>query len=599
VFKHSLKTRVLLVVAAMVCCLLTLVPAAHAQTCSIAGNWNGNWSGVSYNGYPGSGSISATFSQTTSTTFSGMVTVKNETIPVTGNELASPPLGFDIFPAGPGTAGDTITVTSGAFSPNCSVLTGTFVINKGVSPFEQLGTGTFSMTNQVLVTLLDPIPALISPCTSTPCLFDLTPDLSALGSQGNVIMGTSADGAAKVVIKISGLAQNQAIALNLINDQENLSTSPADDGGLGLPGATSFTANSLTLTAQPVGNTYMAFAVYSPPTDFARPTGADDVLVNRPLTLQTIDSAGHPLSSALLTLFRPPVLFVHGVWSSGATWSEFQTNMQADLPGLFTCEADYGGTSGDSVAINTKIVLPEALKCLTKFKSTFTISAGQLDFIVHSMGGLVSNNMPQFPGFFFGSTSYGLGYIHKLITIDTPYFGSPFALYLGMASQSCKNLFAYVHQPVAGAVTDLTPGSALLNRLMQGLPTGYWKFAISGQLSPTQVTSASNAIDFLAKSISACASIFNTPQTAPPNFNFSFYFETAGDPYAGANDMIVAVRSQLGLLQNYSHMISGFAHLSLTMIPAGYPGVLDAVSPNADYSVGLLNDSVSSGVFLH
>jgi len=77
----------------------------------------------------------------------------------------------------------------------------------------------------------------------------------------------------------------------------------------------------------------MAFAIYRAPIDFARPDNAtqttcngttnfDDLLVCRPVEIQVQDTAGNT-ASAVLTVVRPPVAFIHGLWDSVLTWLNF------------------------------------------------------------------------------------------------------------------------------------------------------------------------------------------------------------------------------------------------------------------------------------
>lgn len=50
----------------------------------------------------------------------------------------------------------------------------------------------------------------------------------------------------------------------------------------------------------------------------------------------------------------------------------------------------------------------------------------QADVVAHSMGGDIARVMPTVTGF-ANQTNYGLGPVHKLITIGTPHQGSPLA----------------------------------------------------------------------------------------------------------------------------------------------------------------------------
>jgi pimeloyl-ACP methyl ester carboxylesterase len=523
-----------------------------------------------------------------------------------------------------GTSLNTCTTTfsqvNGNTSPPCVLvpLNGSPAVFKSItrpavtsvsgSPFLFIGWGmpyTATLTTDIiggsegpLITLLDPIPSLVS---GNP--YALSTDPNVLGNQGTVIQATAADGVAKVVIRISGLTPSQTITLDLLNDQGTLAD-VGQNGGLGDPGNTTFTQNSLNLSAQPVGSNYMAFAVYSPPADFARPSvQADNSLVSRLVTVQIQDSHGNQLTSSNIQILRPPVLFIHGIWSDQSTWNEFDARMKTLLPNLFTCRVDYSASNGASVDFNTPPALERTMSCLRDFKTMEHASAGQLDFIVHSMGGLISNNMPKFsPSAFQSIESYSQGYIHKLITVDTPYYGSQFAMNLSQSSVWCKAEFNLLHHKVNGAVTDLVPGSNVLTRI-NPLSSLYYKHAISGELTTPQSVAASVIVDLAAFTVfGVCHSLFVTDLTRPPFFSFDNYFGGSTDPFGGANDLIVAKTSQLGPLQAFSDSAVGVAHIHLAIpwIPLTlYVGALDKASRNPDLAVTLLNTPVSNGRFLH
>jgi len=582
--------------------LLATLPG-HAQDCSMAGQWQGSWNGVTGLGAATSGSISANFTQS-GTAFSGSLTLDGHVIPnISGTNSGAISTSFS-SPANPD--GPTVSAT-GTFNSTCNVLEGNYT-QTGSTPSSS-ASGKYTITTQTAVTLLDPIPTLAS---GTGASFVLDANPSDMSTAGTPVKGVAADGVASLIIRIANLAPSDSqVTINVINDQGVPSTDVTQDGGLAQTGGSgSYTATnsklsaSLTVDTQQEGGSNMAFAVYVPPIDYARLIFTSDYgSPSRQVTLQVLDSDGNQLvtPNTTITIFRPPVFLVHGVWSNGGTWNQFVAGLNGQFNGLQTCVADYGPSNGGSVSYNTQVVLPEALKCLTDFKKSQNAAAAQLDFVVHSMGGLISNNMPQFPGDFAGVTTYGAGYIHKLITIDTPYFGSPLAQYLGASNATCKAFMTNAGFVVGGAITDLTPNSAFLTGLYP-LPSLYYKHAISGQLSALQVDKADLYVTAIL-GLTPCTSVLIPPGQGPPTFSLTNYFGAATDPtYMGASDMIVSVLSQLGPLQNYSNSIVGYAHLSLLppFLPsAGFPGVLQQASPNPDMTGTLLNDQVSNPAFLH
>ena len=139
--------------------------------------------------------------------------------------------------------------------------------------------------------------------------------------------------------------------------------------------------------------------------------------------------------------------------------------------------------------------------------------------------------------------TYSEGFIHKLITIDTPYGGSPFAARLSNSSAACKLLFQLANKNVDGAVSDRLAHSG-----PSGAP-GYYKHAIAGALFELDSAVASAAVNNVfgqpLASLLPCYSVF-TP--SPPAFSLDTYFGGANDINSGANDLIVGETSRLGPL---------------------------------------------------
>jgi len=477
-----------------------------------------------------------------------------------------------------------------------------------LTAFEVLGGGT--------VTLVDPVPALL--VGSRPTTPTLTTDPNVLGNQGTVIQGAAADGVAQAVVRISNLSQGQKIDVSILDENGNAAPTNGEDGTLSpiTVGDTPDGKGGINAGAQSVGSQFMTFAAYIPPADFARVNNYQDLsIVSRTVTLQVQDSNQNVLASTPIQIVRPPVLYIHGLWSSESTWDDFDARVQELLPNLFTCGVDYSSLNhaGASVTASTLFVLPQVSSCLTDFKTEIKVAAAQFDFIAHSMGGLISNNMAANPGLsqmFRLQQTYGKGYIHKLITVDTPYYGSQFAAGLQNATPACKLIFNKMGTPIAGAVNDLVPGSPLLNSLVP-LAASITKYAISGELNGTQSLEASAGTDLIVVAatltqpltLGECYSVFVTPLTAPPLFTFDNYFGGSGDVYGGANDLIVSKTSQLGPFPTaFSHSTIGVAHLNITIpyIQLNlFTGALDTASGNSNLAITLLNYSIASGPFLH
>jgi len=481
----------------------------------------------------------------------------------------------------------------------------------------------FTITPLVIaVATLDPAPSLFVPSTST-----ITSDPSVLSSAGNPVTAIAADGVAQVVIRLSVNNPSFQPFVVLTDESGNVAPANGEDGTLSnLSGGTSNTPTVVLPAIQTINGQNYAFIAYNSPVDYARAAGQDNATASRKIAIEVTDGSGNILSFTQMNLLRPAVFFVHGLWGGPDTWDEFDASLKGSISGLKTYRADYKKHNGKSVKLNTPDVLTQAYSFFSAFRAgdnvlKLPVAAAQMDFIVHSMGGLISNTMPNYP-LFNTPLSYGKGIIHKLITVDTPYQGSPLATNLGKATPACKTFFTKYVYDVDGAIEDLTPGSPFLQSFT--IPSGlYYKHAIASFVIAAQAITAGKAVDDLTTTgaggpptAAECFDVFNAPPgNGPPDFSFSTYFLTPGDPYNGASDLIVSEASQLGLLipgsapqattfipGSTAHRTAGLAHsdFALPWI-GGIPGCLNA-GANPDIAFLLLNAPVSgSGInsFLH
>lgn len=135
----------------------------------------------------------------------------------------------------------------------------------------------------------------------------------------------------------------------------------------------------------------------------------------------------------------------------------------------------------------------------TRLQPDLTVAVTQGDVIGHSMGGLVTRQLPLLLGFGSDDT-FGRGVVHKLITIGTPHLGTPIAQQLlDPANQCIAGVLAFAGKlsissatvngtAVDGAVADLegdgtNPGAA--NNALKNLqaPQSYFPIAIVAGLA--------------------------------------------------------------------------------------------------------------------
>lgn len=155
--------------------------------------------------------------------------------------------------------------------------------------------------------LLDPVPALLSgPAVTT--------DVNVLATKGRAVQGTGADGASEVVLRIPAASVGEQFTITLFNDQGQQSQSYTEDGGLGAIGTSTFTASQITVTAVTTTAGPRAFAIYGSPVDFPRPEGQDENSSQRFVSLHV--TASGQTSENSVTLLRPPLVLIHGLWGS-------------------------------------------------------------------------------------------------------------------------------------------------------------------------------------------------------------------------------------------------------------------------------------------
>jgi hypothetical protein len=315
--------------------------------------------------------------------------------------------------------------------------------------------GAWTVKVEAPVQLVDPIsdllngPAVVRPGDTT-AGGDFGTDL--LATKGRIVQGVSADGVSQTVLRISAANPGDQYTLTLMNDRGNPSQSPSEDGALGSPGDTAFSQNQVTVTAvATTSNDSFAFAVYQAPKDFFR-SAADDSAASRQVSIQIQPLSGGAAASAKITILRPLVMLIHGIWSGPtATWGNFtplitdnrftiaKAKYDFDASGLITASTptytpailQHAQTNSFGFAYNAHFVLLQLRVALDVFRNggnqgAIPVAAVQADIIAHSLGGPIARASVLQSGY-LSDTTFGQGPIHKIITIDSPHLGTPLA----------------------------------------------------------------------------------------------------------------------------------------------------------------------------
>ena len=257
--------------------------------------------------------------------------------------------------------------------------------------------------------VVDPNPELIDSDGT------ITQDPALVAASTRIAVGAATDGATRLVFRYAAPGPGQ-VTFSLA------AGTPADAGGF-LASGSSVRAASVTTPVAAVGSGFLAFAVYLVPDDFNLPAG-HDTDHDRPLNVSAaFTPTGGPPSDPVplaLTLYRPPIVLLHGLWSNNSVW----TMPLIDLPYLDvpTPFADYRNTNADHFAVNLQVPAT-AVQNVLEWDRDQRIAATRADFVAHSMGGILARQWAASPGYRRAS-NFQAGDFHKLITLDSPHFGA-------------------------------------------------------------------------------------------------------------------------------------------------------------------------------
>ncbi|MGI9014361.1 MAG: hypothetical protein ACR2GY_08945, partial [Phycisphaerales bacterium] len=278
--------------------------------------------------------------------------------------------------------------------------------------------------------------------------------------------GFAADGVTRIVARI-GVCEAGSVTFKLRDENNQTST---EVGTIRRLNDTGENTNQIAVDTVNIGGQDWAFAILQSPIDFARDSGDwDDPYRIIKLTAEfTPDGGGAPISPTLnIQLHRPPVLLLHGLWSSGST---FRWDIQDD-PRFHVYEADHDGFSG--IYNNTSVTQVIVDATLDSFVLDTNVAATQVDCIGHSLGGLLlrlyaGEYWPKFS--YYRDDNYNEGDINRLITLDTPHFGARLAHILVTETNELKWTGRRVEQATdlevdGGAIRDMRLDSDVLETI--------------------------------------------------------------------------------------------------------------------------------------
>lgn len=375
-----------------------------------------------------------------------------------------------------------------------------------------------------------------------------------------------------MLVLIPANAAGNQFTVTLLNDQspQTQSTSAPQDGALGNPGDTDFSQSQIVVTAVNTStNGPMAFVVYRAPADFPRSSGQDAGSASRTVYLQiqqysdgqapeytqtgtiTVNVIGtitvNPVTTNAVTILRPPVVLVHGNWSNPTAWQFFQPLVSDSLFNIYYM--NYGSSVQFGVDYNAQQALVQLGYFIQGFKAQKQVAAVQADVIAYSLGGLIARDWVRLSSSnqlaFLRPNNFNQGDVHKLVTIDTPHWGSEEANQLLASSGACRALFTAFGNPVGQNITDMAVGSNLLQNLNAvGNSVHLPAQVIFGTDDSQQNTAADNAFFGSVLLYKGVGTVGGLCMNLLPTGGYTDLFTTPNNP-SGASDLVVSQYSQL------------------------------------------------------
>lgn len=285
-------------------------------------------------------------------------------------------------------------------------------------------------------------------------------------------LGVAADGTARIYVKISKKTGNNKTISNValtVRDSSNLSITNTSLLGKVYKATPTILYNveandatSISASSNIVAFDGAVWFWYVAPEDFPRDNN-DNFLSTRYLNLVATvtysDNSTDPVSEKA-EIVRAPLMFVHGIGGDETTWDDFYYSMNG-TPRYFTRETDsrwkfrraLNMYPGGSYKQNAQLLLTltnsgfkinaDATESYNSNSFQFFLqqmrnkrySCNRVDYIAHSMGGDMARTAINYYSSEYKPDvsaqrkfkNYGNGFINKLITLNTPHNGSPWA----------------------------------------------------------------------------------------------------------------------------------------------------------------------------
>jgi pimeloyl-ACP methyl ester carboxylesterase len=362
----------------------------------------------------------------------------------------------------------------------------------------------FSLQPAASLTILDANPMFLSQKLLPTSDLD-APTLSALASASVERAKAAADGVTCVLLRCH------------VPSPGAVSFSQSGTAGGKITGVLSSNPDPSAQPAVLVNGQYWAFALYTVPAGvpFMQAGSSSPTPEIVAFAASFVPASGSPqpvLAQNSITLVPTPILLVHGLWGNPGDWSELATQLQGyksgTSPDLIVHNVDYSSYNSLSFAQNAWIIPSEAASLITQCRNN-GCAATRVDVVAHSMGGIltrIASNLPDY----LAPNNFNKGYLRRLVTVDTPHYGSPSATfllyYLGSFSNSkdlnwrLSLMRLFGKEPFKGAIDDLNPYT-FAGSFKQGANPDLGSLAVPTLTVRSVVTSDGDDVDWFWENV--------------------------------------------------------------------------------------------------
>lgn len=266
-------------------------------------------------------------------------------------------------------------------------------------------------------------------------------------------------------------------------------------------------------------------------------------------TIQVVNSANNAvIYEHPARIYRAPVVLVHGLWGNAYSMQDIQYQLitSGKYNSTMVKVIDYESTNSYDYNTNSNVVKDGINNTLIGLR-ILKYSAGKVDIVAHSMGGILSRIYLQNPDCMGTPNNCYRSDIHKLITLNTPHSGTQVANFF-LGNSNCAAIARLLLGQNGmnwsnGAVADLqcnSPAIAAMNSTpsLNRHIVPCRATATYTTLGPTTVLTNENA---LTNAIGVCRA------ESGLQFNNTVFLFTP-------NDLIVPDNSQIGGLSDYSYI---------------------------------------------